>query len=755
MDNYLQNLQSKLQQEFNGDVIPIPLKKGEKQPLYGHANKSNDDVWKLCKNKGFGEVLSENADLGLLIRNRAMIVVDFDDKVNFKHYEMFEEAMPEFKETVKASTKKGYHYFFKGTEEIKLSNIVRPFGEEIDIDIITTWDKGTGGIITIYPSANKEWINNIIDTTFQPLPSKFVEFYKDKAVHLKKYENTKEKKPKNDEQEEDYDEKECDFDTLKAVVMGLDPKRSVGFDDWTKVVWAIYNIGHFANVNKNKIARLIHNFSEMGADKYDEDKVDDWILNNCEVRTNGYKMGTLVDFLKQDNRQLYNQLFNKVKTYEEVKKTFELTHFKVIDPPCYCTIKEDGNVRIQSRKDLKESYEHLQHKSTQKSKETERYDCFIDAWFKDPTIRHYEYIDILPPPLVCPPTTFNMWRGFAVESVKVESSGNIEPALKHIDILVNHDEKGKDFFIKHLAHIIQYPGLLNGIALVFKSEQGAGKNILLEFISQIIGEEFYYETADPAKNLWSRFALGRKNRLLINIDETSGKDTIPVSQQLKNHITSKYFNYEKKGIDEIRLRNINRSIFTTNNQTPIKIEEGDRRYVVYQCSDEKKGNKKYFDDLLTYFNEPANQKAFYEYLKSIDISNVDWINDRPITELYKDIQSANTPIQIKFFKWIVENNDNDDKLRYSGEGLFEHLLLFLKKGNYKVETNDYNFKRMIKDYIRLKKADDVVGDASKSFIIKSYSNGRVVYKIAVNDVQSWLVSNKYINDCMIEDEEEL
>ncbi len=439
MDTYLKNLETKLQTEFNGDVIPIPLKKEEKQPLYSHANSPNDALWLRWKDMGFGEVLSENADLDLLIRNRAMVVVDFDSR---DLYETFEDNIPQFKDTVKQSTKKGFHYFFKGTEEtqeMKLSNCVRPFGESKDIDIITTWDKGTGGIITIYPSANKEWINNIIEKPILPLPSSFVKVFKNEAVHLKK-DKKKEKKQKNDDGEED--DEECSYDVLKTVVMGLAPTRAVGFDDWSKVVWAIYNIGHLHNVNEKKIERLIHNFSEMGGDKYDGDDVDDWIHNNCTVRKEGYNIGTLKAFLIQDNPKLYHQVFNKNKSYEETKKEFELTHFKIINPPCYCTIKEDGSVGIQSRKDFNQSHEHLKFKDSGMSQ-------FVDIWFKDPNIRHYDYIDFLPPPLVCPPTTFNMWRGFAAENLKVESSGNIEPVLNHIDILVNHDKKSK---LKRILH---------------------------------------------------------------------------------------------------------------------------------------------------------------------------------------------------------------------------------------------------------------------------------------------------------------
>jgi hypothetical protein len=173
---------------------------------------------------------------------------------------------------------------------------------------------------------------------------------------------------------------------------------------------------------------------------------------------------------------------------------------------------------------------------------------------------------------------------------------------------------------------------------------------------------------------------------------------------------------------------------------------------VFQCSDEKKANKKYFNELGAYFDDPANQRAFFEYLKSIDISNVDWINDRPITELYNDIKFANTPIQVKFFKWIVENEDIDYICKYSGESIFDAFNIFIKKGNYKnIDMNATSFGRLIKPYIK-PKGEDV--DISKAFITKSMSNGRVVYKMAVKDVRDWLIANKHIEDCKIIDNDD-
>lgn len=730
MNTYLDNLKNTLIKEFNGDVIPIPLVKNAKQPLYAHANITNDALWKKWDKQGYKEVMTQKADMGLVIRNHALIVVDFDDK-NLSS--VFEENIPDFQNTVKQSTKKGFHYFFKGTDKIKLSNQVRPFGETIDVDIITTWEKGTGGIITVYPSANKEWINDITTSEMKEMPDKFIEFYNDKA--LKKQPKKKDEQVKDCNNEDEYD-----FETLKKVVMGLSADRAVSFDCWHRVVWAVYNYCAKHQIADGKRDRLIHQFSQQDENKYNEDKVDDFIQNNSMFYENGYSMGTLRMYLKDDNPSLYQSIFAHETTAIYVQEEFEKTHFKVMRPLLYVEELSNGEFYFRDEAELKKAYRNKYVRIGDEDKP------FINLWINDPKIRTYNSINFLPPPMVCPQDTYNMWRGFAIENVDVESSCNIEPVIKHIDILVNHDEKCRDYFLKWLADIIQNAGRLNGIAVVFKSDQGAGKNIFLEFFGNIIGQELYFETCDPIQELWSRFALGRKNRLLINIDEASGKDTFPNSEKMKNHITSPKFNYEDKGIRPITLDNFNRFIFTTNKQNPVKIEESDRRFVVFECSNEKTKDTQYFNELCAYFKEPANQKAFFEYLKHLDISNVDWINDRPITQLYKEIQDNNTPCHIKFFKYLVEHNDISAKLRFSGMGFYECCKDFLTKGGFNHNMSYTAFGRTMKQFI---KADD-----NKGFIVKSMTKGCVVYKFGIEDLKEWLIENKFMNGCLIEDDEE-
>jgi hypothetical protein len=93
------------------------------------------------------------------------------------------------------------------------------------------------------------------------------------------------------------------------------------------------------------------------------------------------------------------------------------------------------------------------------------------------------------------------------------------------------------------------------VFVILKGKQGAGKSILVLAMNLLFGARYCFESADPEEQLFSRFANGRKNKILVNIDESSA---LRYTNQLKNMLTSSTFNYEQKGVDAITLRNFNR-----------------------------------------------------------------------------------------------------------------------------------------------------------------------------------------------------
>lgn len=480
----------------------------------------------------------------------------------------------------------------------------------------------------------------------------------------------------------------------------------------------------------------------------DENELPATIIKKCEEHVKNVTTYDIKLIVKDLETSFKFDDGENVADYRNMKKEFEKTHFKTMCPLMYVEQKADGSFYFRDTKELCGAF---RNKYCYVLGDKVR---FIDCWLDDPTIRTYDKVDFLPPPLHCPADTFNMWTGFAVERLNVESSGYIEPFLKHISVLTNHNEQGSKYFINWLADMFQRPGRLNGIAFAIKSEQGAGKNIFLEGIAQIMGLDLYFETANPQEQLWSRFALGRKNRVLINIDETKGKDTYPMADVIKNMITSKHYNYEDKGKRPITLTNINRVIFTTNNTTAIKVEQRDRRFVVFESSNELLGNKAYFDGLGEYFDDPSNKKAVFDFLMSIDTSKVDWIGDRPITELYKDIQNLNVSNDIKYLKHMCENNRDDAVFSFKPSGFFEHFKEIMTKCGYSSDrANEGNFYMTFKKYVKEGRNGTFEGNQC---IRKLRGDSGSIYRFVVQDVKRVLVSLKYLQDdsCLIVDHDD-
>lgn len=750
------------------DIIPIPTKT-TKEPFYAFKGKSTNDLWNSWNNEGMKAIITNKAQGVSLLLRGDWIVIDFDDK---EQADLFEQNCPEFQQAPKQQTKKGFHYYFKRTKACDDNNIycsIRPFGDGFDIDVLTKRQEGKeAGLISVYPSPNKVWVRSIFDTPLIDLPDTFVDFY------VAKTSKSKSKRVKI-EDDEDETNQQIDFKTLSDIVSNLNDKRADGYNDWTTAIWAIYNTSR-TNGYIKKGKNLIHEFSSRSF-KYNEDEVEEYI-DNASNRDNGVGLGTLLMMLKEDNEVIFQDIQNilnpvkkvelngysivdepdidifdgQLREYSVIKDVFEKTHFKVMRPLLYVEELENGECYMRDEAEVKKAYRNLKCIITLEEGKTKVLK-FINNWIDDIKIRKFDAIDFLPPPVKCSPRTYNMWRGFDAERLEVDSSGNVEPALNHIKILVNHDKKGFDYFVKWLAQIVQQPGKVNGIAIVLKSEQGSGKNRFLDFMHYILGRGLYFETANPVQELWSRFSNGRKNKILINIDETSGKDTYPFSEQLKNMITSPNYNFEHKGLSPITLLNLNRIIFTTNNACPVKVEKGDRRFCVFECSDELKGNTNYFNDFTSYIEDPANQKAFFNYLMNVDISNVDWINDRPITELYRDIQTLNLPIIIKFLIHLYENSNENTKHKFTPEGFYQFYKDYLTRNGYSTEGNitNYKFAMSIKKWVKQGASGDFEGD---QFIRKVYGDNGLLYKFSIKDVKKFLLSNKYIqsNEYMIRDD---
>ena len=72
-----------------------------------------------------------------------------------------------------------------------------------------------------------------------------------------------------------------------------------------------------------------------------------------------------------------------------------------------------------------------------------------------------------------------------------------------------------------------------------------------------------------------------------------------------------------KGVNQFKVQSHHRFIITTNILNPIKTTDDDRRTIIIRSSDEKIGDKEYFNKINEYLDNINDVRTCYDYFKSI------------------------------------------------------------------------------------------------------------------------------------------
>jgi hypothetical protein len=190
----------------------------------------------------------------------------------------------------------------------------------------------------------------------------------------------------------------------------------------------------------------------------------------------------------------------------------------------------------------------------------------------------------------------------------------------------------------------------------------------------------------------------------------------------------------------VRLHNFARFIFSTNNELSVKISDNDRRYAIISCSNEKIGDRKYFDEFSTYMSDVSNQKTIIEYLRDIDVSTVNWISDRPQSELYTLAKSACSDYLIKFLAYIYDIKRSRKEVTYAFSVFlseFHQYLQFVEKAKSEI-IQIHNTTRI---GCRLKKLM-----TEEKFLSKVKTQSNMQYHMDIAQLRQYLEKCGMINE---------
>lgn len=249
------------------------------------------------------------------------------------------------------------------------------------------------------------------------------------------------------------------------------------------------------------------------------------------------------------------------------------------------------------------------------------------------------------------------------------------------------EEKDFKFVVNFLAAIVQRPGINLMTNMWFCGEyQGIGKGTLIAFLRSILGED---KVGDCKANMiLGNFNAEMDGKFVISINEKQAGVTPEIMTTfLKQYSVETNINVEKKGQDPVKRINTINYIGSMNNAGDVfKIEEDDRRNVIFRTVQENTDPDKYWRNYAKMIAENAKKdllwaKSFAWVLLRVDYDE-QLLSTSYQTRGYAELHTSQVEETNPLYHWAVEEFP-----KFSGQKLTAKELREMFKEEY---NRDYN-----------------------------------------------------------------
>jgi hypothetical protein len=216
------------------------------------------------------------------------------------------------------------------------------------------------------------------------------------------------------------------------------------------------------------------------------------------------------------------------------------------------------------------------------------------------------------------PKIFSFWQGWKYELVEQVDMNEIEGWLLMVkEVIANSDERLYNYLLDWAANMLQHPGRKNKTTLVLKGLQGIGKGRFTDILAELTAG---YSNGNI--NKWDDIT-GNFNTMLdgnVFIVMNEARDTEEVKRAdfdvFKSLVTEEDVVVNEKNVPKVQSQNVVNFCIASNNEFPIAVEKGDRRYVVCDCSPKYRGNLSYWKSLCANIETDDHKpiKKFYDNL---------------------------------------------------------------------------------------------------------------------------------------------
>jgi hypothetical protein len=306
--------------------------------------------------------------------------------------------------------------------------------------------------------------------------------------------------------------------------------------------------------------------------------------------------------------------------YQATKIQFETNHFYFAPGNTIAEVNEKGQLAFYSLEHAATLYKpfdfiHSTHDICDRTP-------FLKLWLNDGTKRTIWEIDQKPsddPRVYSPPTVFAHTRATAED----EDATVLTFFRELVELAAGGDHDMEVYILYWFAHILQKPFENPGTSIILTGKMGCGKDTLGDFISEWLIGRSYSHNYTSTEQFWDKHDCERMGKFFIKIEEASGFLNRQHLGQMKAIITSHTLTVNPKGTKALTTSNYNRMFMTTNEGSPVKMEEGNRRFVISACSARRVGDHAYWKALRAALFNKEGAAVVAKFLMNCKLDDFD------------------------------------------------------------------------------------------------------------------------------------
>jgi phage/plasmid-associated DNA primase len=311
------------------------------------------------------------------------------------------------------------------------------------------------------------------------------------------------------------------------------------------------------------------------------------------------------------------------------------------------------------------------------------------------------------------PNEFSFFRGYPWEPLD-------EPNYDYIKLWLEHFEQNicsgnadlYNYLADWVAFIVKDPGQKTTTAPIFIGDHGCGKGDFFSIpLSKLFGK-YSLKNVTKIDSITGKFNQRLENKVFVVCNEMQQSENSKFlnGDALKSIITERDIDYESKFVNTRGGECVANLMFFSNHELPIRLENGDRRYVVVKCSNKRCLDFKYFRKLTESMKHELFYPTLFTWFLNRDISKRD-LREIPVTEAKEDMLQASKESWQLFFEDNIDEFVEGDG--YVSKSCYEDYQDYCKRYGYAPYS-------LTKFGMKLKRFVDIIPRKREGKVVRYY-----------------------------------